>query len=281
MEITDYHVLGVEDALWVEQFTTAETMPLWEKENVPDYHGDQREPSFIFGRSEDENAKTCVVIFAGGSYRTKAPHEGTGTAQYLNQHGYHTAVVDYRCAPYSVETITNDAKRAIRLLRSKASVLGFDEDKIVVMGFSAGGNLAFRTALFGDDGDKNAQDPIERFSSRPNALVLGYPAVHFVDEYDDDDEFNLLTYFDVRWDESMTCPPVFYWQTMEDDIISMPLATDFILELGQRGVPLEFHLFPTGPHGQGLAQDDISLEKYPLNSAWINLCKAWLKYYGL
>ena len=43
-------------------------------------------------------------------------------------------------------------------------------------------------------------------------MLLGYAAVMFKEEYDDDDEFDLVAYFDVVLEDSMQFPPAFIWQ---------------------------------------------------------------------
>jgi acetyl esterase/lipase len=68
-----------------------------------------------------------------------------------------------------------DARRAIQTVQARAKDYLIAPNRIVVIGFSAGERLA---ALFGTQfvrGNPNAEDPIERVSSRPDYLVLGYP----------------------------------------------------------------------------------------------------------
>ena len=106
-----------------------------------------------------------MIVMAGGSYTSKAVHEGKVVAQKINEAGIHAAVLDYRVVPYSRDIILLDAKRAVRYLRYHAEEMSILPDKIGVLGFSAGGNLAFLSCAYADDGDPTAADPVERVSS--------------------------------------------------------------------------------------------------------------------
>src|SRR6202035_365259 len=72
-----------------------------------------------------------------------------------------------------------DAQRAIRLVRSRATQFGGAQDRIGMMGFSAGGHLAATARTRFDDGNTGAPDEIDRVSSRPDFLILAYPVISF------------------------------------------------------------------------------------------------------
>lgn len=273
------------DAPWRKMLSEYKQIPLWDSE-VPGFKEEygQRKPSITFFPADTKKAG-CVVVMAGGSYTNKSPHEGKDVALRLNKMGLNAAVLDYRVIPYSRDVILLDAKRAVRFLRYNAEKYGILANKIGVMGFSAGGNLAALTCFCGDDGNPCDEDPVERVSSRPDAAVLAYAAVNFVDEYDDDDdEFNIVAYFDFVLEKGMQFPPAFIWQSMEDSLINFKTSLALAEKLGDMRVPVELHLFPEGDHGQGLAMitDDPESEKRynPLTAQWSDLCEKWFKHYG-
>lgn len=271
------------DRPWREMLARYEQIPLYEGE-VPDFDEalGQRRPSITFFKAEADEPRGCVLVMAGGSYTHKAVPEGEDVALKLNQAGIHAAVLDYRVIPYAHSVIVGDAKRAVRYLRYHARALGILPDKIGVEGFSAGGNLAAVTCLLGDDGDPSAADPVERVSSRPDAAVLGYAAIHFVtqEEFDEDnDEFNILKYFDFVLQDGMQFPPAFIWQSMSDGLINYQTSLELCRTLKQRlDTPIEMHLFPYGDHGQGLA--DRGDRADDLTCVWGDLCNRWLLHYG-
>lgn len=275
------------DAPWRKMLSEYTQIPLWDSE-VPGFKEEygQRKPSITFFPADTNEKTGCVVVMAGGSYTNKSPHEGKDVALRLNKMGLNAAVLDYRVIPYARDVILLDAKRAVRFLRYNAEKYGILANKIGVMGFSAGGNLAALTCFCGDDGNPCDEDPVERVSSRPDGAVLAYAAVNFVDEYDDDDddEFNIIAYFDFVLEKGMQFPPAFIWQSMEDSLINFKTSLVLAEKLGDMRVPVELHLFPEGDHGQGLAMitDDPESEKRynPLTAQWSDLCEKWFKHYG-
>jgi endo-1,4-beta-xylanase len=71
-----------------------------------------------------------------------------------------------------------DAQQATRLVRAHAKVWRIDPDRIGIMGFSAGAELAAPAALFFDDFDRanhDPADPLAGVSSRPDFVGIIYP----------------------------------------------------------------------------------------------------------
>ena len=114
------------------------TAALWDGE-VPGFEQaiGQRRPSITFFPAPGDGKRGCVIVMAGGSYTSKAVHEGKVVAQKINEAGIHAAVLDYRVVPYSRDIILLDAKRAVRYLRYHAEEMSILPDKIGVLGFSA------------------------------------------------------------------------------------------------------------------------------------------------
>jgi acetyl esterase/lipase len=131
----------------------------------------------------EKNTGVALVIAPGGAYTHLAiDKEGHDVAKWLTTLGVAGFVLKYRLPrteghKYTVETALADAQRAVRLVRSRAAEWNIDPQRIGMMGFSAGGNLAARAGMSFDKGQPGATDPIERQSSRPDFLVLGYPAI--------------------------------------------------------------------------------------------------------
>jgi arylformamidase len=89
-----------------------------------------------------------VVFFHGGYWRRLHKDDFTFVAGGLAPHGVATAIVNYSLAPtVTLETIVDQAQRAVAWLRANASEHGFDPSRIVVAGHSAGGQLAAMCAV--------------------------------------------------------------------------------------------------------------------------------------
>ena len=113
-------------------------------------------PSYQYFRVANDNQKRpCVIICPGGGYAILAAgHEGSDVAKYFNSIGVNALVLKYRIpnADNQIDkTIAplQDAQQAILLARTNAGSWGIDENKIGIMGFSAGGHLAIACAASG------------------------------------------------------------------------------------------------------------------------------------
>ena len=102
-------------------------------------------------------------------------------AEWFRDRGIAAFVLKYRLAREKGSTYTvqdhamADTRRAIRLVRSRAGEWHLKSDRIGILGFSAGGELAAYAAMKNDPGNKDAADPIEQHSSRPDFQALIYP----------------------------------------------------------------------------------------------------------
>ncbi|MBI4907482.1 MAG: alpha/beta hydrolase fold domain-containing protein [Acidobacteria bacterium] len=70
-----------------------------------------------------------------------------------------------------------DMLRAVRVVKSRAAEFGVNPERVGVMGFSAGGELAALAAVRFDTGAAESPDAVERVSSRPAFQALVYPAI--------------------------------------------------------------------------------------------------------
>ena len=111
--------------------------------------------------------KGTVLLFPGGGYNIlSAIKEGANTAKFLNAQGYHAALLEYPVAagPNTRELALEAALKAYRLIKSQATALGLGGPRTAIMGYSAGGHLAARTAQ------------ALAATEQPTDLILIYPA---------------------------------------------------------------------------------------------------------
>ena len=125
----------------------------------------------------EPNGAAVLWIQSGGWYSNWTdPKNFRGAGKiYLDQH-YTLIVVRHGSAPrYQVPDAVADVRRAIRFIRWKAPEYGLDENRLGVIGGSAGGHLTLMLATTGDDGDKDAKEEVLRHSSRIACGVALYP----------------------------------------------------------------------------------------------------------
>jgi acetyl esterase/lipase len=264
---------------------TSATAPLalWPDGTVPGGPNAEGLPRLTPYLVAGEAVRGAVVVCPGGGYRGRAAHEGEPVARWLNVAGIHAFVLDYRVAPHKHPLPLLDAQRALRTVRARAREWRADPQRLGILGFSAGGHLAATAATRFDAGDPGAADPVERESSRPDAAVLCYPVVSFVEHRHTGSMQNLLGE-DPPEDQrrllsnelhvTAQTPPVFIWHTAEDAGVPVENSLLFAAALRRHKVPFALHVFPHGRHGLGLAAEQ------PLAETWTELCAAWLRSLG-
>ena len=138
----------------------------------------------VYLPSKDTATGAAVIIAPGGGHRELwTDHEGHNVAKWLSGRGVAAFVLKYRLAREKESTYTveghalADTQRAIRVARSRATEWGIDPERIGVMGFSAGGELAALVSVRNPPPAENPTDPIERLSSKPAFQALVYPAI--------------------------------------------------------------------------------------------------------
>lgn len=226
----------------------------------------------------------AMIVLPGGGYRNLAPHEGAIYAQWLASQGIAAFVLKYRLATdgYKVPTIFLDVARAIRLVRSQAAVLGINPTRVGVIGSSAGGHLAAISVTQFDSGKADADDPIERVSSRPDLAILCYAFILFdLPDPVREDWFLGPTgtpeqkrFLSPRLNVRSDTPPCFIWQTYEDQKVVVDNALGFAVALREKKVPIDLHIYLKGQHGIGLGTKELDPKKL---HPWTRDAAFWLK----
>ena len=128
------------------------------------------------------NTGAAVILAPGGGHRfLNIAGEGADFVPFFYNYGVNTIILRNRLRSdgYTPSTDeTYDALQAIRLVRAHAKEWHINPNKIGIMGFSAGAELASNTAVLYDDFDKKnsaAGDPLAGISSRPDFVGLVYP----------------------------------------------------------------------------------------------------------
>ena len=187
---------------------------------------------------------TGVIICPGGGHsKLCLGHEGYALAEWFRERGIAAFVLKYRLAREKGSTYTiqdhamADARRALRLIRSRAADWQVKPDRLGILGFSAGGELAAFAAMKSDPGQKDAADPIERESCRPDFQALIYPGTSGL------------------FSAEKGMPPLFIAAGYSDrPDISEGMATLY-LKYKAAGVKAEMHLYANAGHGFGYKPD--------------------------
>jgi acetyl esterase/lipase len=271
----------------LQSLHTQERMPLWK--NTAPYSLGQEEKDVptltYFPASAQLRHGTSFLICPGGGYGHLAyEHEGLSVAYFFNQLGIDAYILTYRLGKngYQHPVPLEDAKRALRMIRSRSASLNCDPQRIGVIGFSAGGHLSSCLATLHDEGQPQSEDVIERQSCRPNLVALFYPVINMKNEPmtnmgsraqllgknpSPENEKLLSTQDQV----SPTTPPIFLLHTTNDPAVSVDNTLVFYQACLNHKVPVEMHVYEDGPHGISLGIG------HPALSACQDALKHWLE----
>lgn len=247
-----------------------------------------QEPTIeVYLPSKSNATGQAVVIFPGGGYYGLAyDWEGIDMAKALNSRGVAGIVVKYRL-PLSKSIIKDkevvplqDAQRAMRLVRSKASEWNIKEDKIGIMGFSAGGHLASTLGTHYNDKVYDKQDDADDLSARPDFMALIYPVITMEKStthtgsrgalLGDNPSDEMSDRFSANKNVTKDTPPTFLLHAQDDGGVPVENSILMFSALKKEDVPVTMHIYPKGGHGFSLALQDKRLKN------WIALLYDWI-----
>lgn len=234
---------------------------------------------------EPDKLRPLVLICPGGGYALTAPKEGEPIALSMNSFGFHACVLNYSCAPAEFPTALIQVAKSVKLIRENASNWHVDPDKIVVLGFSAGGHLTASFGVFWNKEFLLRDLGVEKEEIRPNGLVLCYPVItsgefahqgsfeNLLGDRREDPNWRELLSLEKQVDESM--PKSFIWHTFEDSAV--PVENSLLLANAMRKakVPFALHIFEKGEHGLALGTKETGTVVEEIQP-WIKMAGDWI-----
>jgi len=230
-----------------------------------------------------ENANgAAIVICPGGGYTNLAyAHEGTEIAEAFNKLGVAAFILKYRL-PSDItmkdKTIgpLQDAQMAIKVVREGAAKYKIDPNKIGIIGFSAGGNLAGLAITHFDDSKISNK---ENTSLRPDFAVLMYPVISLTDSLahggsrknliGDNPSEQTIRYFSGEFNVKPNTPPTMLVHAEDDGAVNVKNSLYFYQALLKNKISANMIIYPKGGHGFGL-NNSTTPDK------WMDHCKNWM-----
>jgi acetyl esterase/lipase len=123
----------------------------------------------------------AVLWMVSGGWVSNHDNISPGFAAIFTKRGDTVFEIVHGTQPrFPVGEIVKDIQRAVRFVRFHAADYGVDPNKLGISGASSGGHLSIYTAASGDDGNPNAKDPVDRVSSRVQAVACFFPPTDFL-----------------------------------------------------------------------------------------------------
>lgn len=222
-------------------------LPLWpEKAGTEDYN-DAVVKVFLPGKGNN----MAVIACPGGGYAYLAlEKEGTKFASYFNDQGIALIVLKYRLPKGRSSVPLSDARKAMQLVKAHAAEWHVDNNKIGIMGSSAGGHLAATLST-------HAETDV-----RPAFQILLYPVISMENGLthpgsrkellgENPDSSHVIEYSNEKQVTTAT-PPAFIAVSDDDKTVSSLNSIYYYEALRKNSVSAELHIYPKGGHGWAL-----------------------------
>ncbi|GIZ10148.1 alpha/beta hydrolase [Flavobacterium sp. UMI-01] len=224
----------------------------------------------------------AVLICPGGGYRLLSmTNEGYTVAEKLNEKGITAFVLKYRLPDDEIMIDKKigplqDAQQAMKWIRENATKYHLDENKVGIMGFSAGGHLA---STVGTHLDQIEIENATKTNLRPDFMVLVYPVISFGKYQHKGSKQNLLgekpseavvAQYSNELQITKETPITFLVHAADDKAVPFQNSVDFYMKLHQEGIRSEMHLYQAGGHGFGLNNKTIK-------DSWFDSMLHWLE----
>ncbi len=239
------------------------------------------------------NKRPAMLVFPGGGYGMCSDREAEPIANQYLALGFNCFVLRYSVGERASERMPDfsqpllEASLAMSIIRKNAEEWNVEEDKIAIIGFSAGGHLAGSLATMWNDKAIFDELNIPEGSNKPNAAILCYPVLTFgilthggtrdnlLGEYKNDEAF--IKKYSLENNVSEDTPPTFIMHTAEDGAVPVKNSLMFASALSEKEIPFELHIFPFGGHGMSTGTKEVCHTPNEYAARWVELSCEWLK----
>jgi len=233
---------------------------------------------------------SSLLVLPGGGYEfLSIQNEGLDPAERFNAERTTCFVLTYRLP---VEGWANrslvplqDAQRAMRLIRSRATQFRIDPARLGAIGFSAGGHLAADLAVSHAERTYVPLDAADRLSARPAFVGLIYPVISLDPKetlgssapnlLGPNPSAELVTARSPALHVSKDTPPSFIAAAADDGLVLPANSLHWVTACLAAKASVEAHLFADGGHGFGL-----HLPRDLPGSRWPDLFALWMRKHG-
>jgi acetyl esterase/lipase len=248
----------------------------------------------VFRPMKKPNGTGVIFAVSGGWF---SAHEGAPNPVFVGElakRGYTVFAVVHGSQPkFTIPEVLEDMNRAVRFIRYHAAEYKIDPDHIGITGGSAGGHLSLMQGTTGGPGNPKAPDPVDRVSSKVQAIGCFFPPTDFLN-YGEKDKVALgrstLSAFKAPFDFHVLDPKTRAFEPITDEskileigkqispiyhisdataptliihgdadkLVPIQQAETFIAKLKEAGVPAELVVKKGAQHGWGDMDKDMT-----------------------
>jgi acetyl esterase/lipase len=134
----------------------------------------------VFTPKQNANGAAVILCISGGWVSDHDRIQPMMVAELL-KHGFTAFAVVHGSQPkFTIPECVADINRSVRYIRFHAADFKIDPARIGISGASAGGHLSLMLGCAGDNGNPDAKDPVDRTSSRVQAVACFFPPTDFL-----------------------------------------------------------------------------------------------------
>ncbi len=244
--------------------------------------------------------RRALIVCPGGGYGGLSDREAEPIALRFAAEGMNVFILRYSVG----ERAANDAPLiegalAVKHVREHAAAYNINPNTVFVIGFSAGGHCAAMCGTLWNDPVVREALGIDRGEApkginKPTATILSYPVITggpYAHRY----SINMLVggpsegtpgaeRYSLELSVNADTAPAFIWHTYSDDCVPVQNSLLYANAMAAAGVPFELHIYPDGPHGLSLCNEEtyVGLERMlRLDMAgWVNEAMRYMKSFG-
>lgn len=253
-------------------------------------------PTYLVYSPKVNTSRSAILVFPGGGYKALAigPSStlglyGADVCKWLTDSGITCILVKYRvpntgCNWNSVTKrheqpeipmALQDAQRTISLMRFNADAYGLDPNRIGVMGFSAGGNLAVLSSTAFAHRSYDAIDDVDEVGRRPDFAIPVYPG-HLTMEHKNKTPRSLAAQeLNTDIEVSSAVPPTLLIHAKDDPVDPSYYSEVYERALKRAGASVELKLYETGGHAFGVRKQGKDADR------WTDDALQWLRGIGI
>ena len=253
-------------------------------------------PSFLLYSPRVNSTRAAILVFPGGGYKAVAigpastlGHNGADVCRWLTDAGITCIVVKYRVPNTgcnwnpvtrrheqpAIPMALQDAQRALSIVRHNAAEYGVDPNRIGVMGFSAGGNLAVLSSTAFGKRAYAPMDAIDRVSLRPDFAIPVYPGHMTMEHRNKTPKAVAAQELNPEIVVSAAVPPTLLIHARDDAVDPVHYSLVYERALKKAGANVDMILYDTGGHAFGVRKQGKDTDR------WTQDAERWLAKIGI